>query len=81
MTTLYLFAPTRPTSDVIMMTLALWAQQEQDAVVADQVRAEALSQFNASQQRTMAAAAGANAAAMGASHKMCSANHGTRRVV
>ena len=60
-----------------MMTLALWAQQEKNA----SVQVDSLSQFNASSVRAQGAAKVASAAAVYESHKMCSANHGTRRTV
>lgn len=63
--------------DVIMMTLALWAQKESNSSAA----VDSLSQFNASQTKTLGAAAAASAAASSETHRLCAANHGTRRTV
>eukprot|EP00750_Incisomonas_marina_P029197 INCI7068.1.p1 GENE.INCI7068.1~~INCI7068.1.p1 ORF type:complete len:595 (+),score=106.59 INCI7068.1:196-1980(+) len=63
--------------DVIMMTLALWAQKERNSSAA----VDSLSQFNASQAKTLGAAAAASAAASSETHRLCAANHGTRRTV
>ena len=64
-------------SDVIMLTLALWAQQDSDNRKRD---AAALEGYNQS-YKFQSLFAARTATEQAAHRRLCSANHGTRRVV